>query len=360
MKCSDEGSRIRGSVLECAGPPALSIGVRPAQSSRGLEQSRTLPRFSVWVLLVYVLMAFACGEEIRRATRDVDVIVVVGAEGTEEYGKKFKEQADAWKAACDKAAVKFEIVGTAKEKADDAKRLEGRLKGEAAKTTGALWLVFIGHGTFDGREAKFNLRGDDITPAQLGAWLKPVKREVVFIDTTSASAPFAKAVAGSGRICVSSTKSADEIYFARFGEHFAKVIGGDLQADLDQDKQVSVLEAFLFASKKVAEFYETDGRLATEHSIIDDNGDGIGTRAEIFDGVNPGKTADGSKPDGDRARQISLVLSDEDAKLTDAQRVRRDELERDIRALDAKSKSKDAAYYAEMEKLMIELAKIYQ
>lgn len=316
-------------------------------------------QYSVWLVVGWVLTMQVFAEEVRRATRDVDVIVVVGAEGTEEYGKKFKEQADAWKAACDKAAVKFEIIGTAKEKTDDAKQLEERLKAEPAKTSGVLWLVFIGHGTFDGRDAKFNLRGDDITPAQLGAWLKPVKREVVFIDTTSASAPFAKAVAGVGRICVSSTKSSDEIYFARFGEHFAKVIGGDLLADLDQDKQVSVLEAFLFASKKAAEFYETDGRLATEHSIIDDNGDGIGTRAEIFNGVNPGKTADGSKPDGERARQISLVLSDEDAKLTDIQRARRDELERLIRALDAKTKNKDAAYYAEMEKLMIELARLY-
>lgn len=316
-------------------------------------------QFSAGLIAALALVSVACGEEIRRATRDVDVIVVVGAEGTEEYGKKFKEQSDGWKAACEKAAVKFEIIGIAKDKTDDARQLEERLKAEPAKTSGALWLVFIGHGTFDGREAKFNLRGNDITPAQLGGWLKPVKREVVFVDATSASAPFAKAVAGSGRICVSATKSPDEFYYARFGEHFANVIGGDLQADLDQDKQVSVLEAFLFASKKVAEFYETDGRLATEHSIIDDNGDGVGTRAEIFNGVNPGKSADGSKPDGDRARQISLVLSDEDAKLTDAQRARRDELERAVRALDAKAKTKDAAYYAEMEKLMVELARIY-
>jgi len=34
----------RGSVLECAGPPALSEVHRPAESSRGLEHSKTLPR----------------------------------------------------------------------------------------------------------------------------------------------------------------------------------------------------------------------------------------------------------------------------------------------------------------------------
>jgi hypothetical protein len=37
---------MRESVLDCAGPPALSNVHRPAQSSRGLEHSKTLPRLS--------------------------------------------------------------------------------------------------------------------------------------------------------------------------------------------------------------------------------------------------------------------------------------------------------------------------
>lgn len=316
-------------------------------------------RWGLFVLLLATTPASA--EEVRKATRDVDVIVVLGAEGTPEYGKRFQEAADAWQAACAKAAAKFEIIGNAKDNADDAKWVEERLKAEHTKTTGALWLVFIGHGTFDGREAKFNLRGADVRPPQVAAWLKPVKREIVFIDTASASAPFAKAVAGPGRICVSATKSADEFFYARFGEFFAKAVGGLPEADVDQDKQISVLEAFLHASKQVAEFYETDGRLATEHSIIDDNGDGIGTRAEVFQGVVAGKTADGSKPDGDRARQVSLVLSEADARLTEAARARRDEMERMIRALaDKKSAMKEADFYREMEKLVLELARIYE
>jgi hypothetical protein len=314
-----------------------------------------------WVLCVLLLtMTKASAEEVRKATRNVDVVVVLGAPGTEEYGKRFREAADAWQAACTKAVVKFELLGGGKDKAEDVKVLEARLKEEHAKTSGVLWLVFIGHGTFDGREAKFNLRGADITPAQVAAWLKPVKREIVFIDTASASAPFAKAVAGPNRICVSATKSADEFFYARFGEFFAKAIGGLPEADVDQDKQISVLEAFLHSSKQVTEFYETEGRLATEHSIIDDNGDGIGTRAEVFHGVVAGKTADGSKPDGDRARQVSLVLSEDDAKLTDSARARRDEIERLIRALaDKKAAMKETDFYREMEKLMLELARIY-
>jgi len=36
--------KARGSVLECAGPPALSGDVWPAESSSGLEHSKTLTR----------------------------------------------------------------------------------------------------------------------------------------------------------------------------------------------------------------------------------------------------------------------------------------------------------------------------
>jgi hypothetical protein len=34
----------------------------------------------------------------------------------------------------------------------------------------------------------------------------------------------------------------------------------------------------------VAEFYEADGRLATEHALLDDNGDSLGTPADFFRG----------------------------------------------------------------------------
>jgi hypothetical protein len=44
---TEETAFLRDSVLECAGPPALSDVSRPAKSSRGLEHSKTLPRLRV-------------------------------------------------------------------------------------------------------------------------------------------------------------------------------------------------------------------------------------------------------------------------------------------------------------------------
>jgi hypothetical protein len=136
---------------------------------------------------------------------------------------------------------------------------------------------------------------------------------------------------------------------------------GDAKSDLDQDGQTSLLEAFLSASARVKEFYKTEGRLATEHALIDDNGDGLGTPAEWFRGTRATKQAkDGAELDGTRARNLPLVRSDAEEKLTPKQRTRRDELELAVEALrETKSKAAEADYYRDLERLMLELARVY-
>lgn len=290
------------------------------------------------------------------AERDVEVLLVVGAPGTAEYGKLFDTQVTAWKEACAKAAVGVSLIGRDPGE-EDAAKLQTALKKAVEKKSGQWWLVMIGHGTFDGRDAKFNLRGPDISSRQLGEWLKPLQRELIFIQTASVSAAFMPPLMGKNRTLVSATKGADEIYYTRFGEFFAPAIGGLPEADLDQDKQVSVLEAFLHASKKTAEFYEKEGRLATEHALLEDNGDGLGTRFEIFEGVKPNDP----KADGARAGQIALVLSDEERKLSDDQRQRRDALERELEVLKTKREDLgDERYYSDLEKLLRGLAEVYR
>ncbi|MEQ1752018.1 MAG: hypothetical protein ABL974_21535, partial [Prosthecobacter sp.] len=165
---------------------------------------------------------------------------------------------------------------------------------------------------------------------------------------------FLQPLAGKSRIIVTGTKSADEIYYTRFGEFFAPAIAGDLAADLDQDKQVSLLEAFRHASKLAAEFYEKEERISTEHALIEDNGDGVGTRSEVFS--NEAKDI----KDGSRAAQVALVLSEVELKLTDAQRAKRDELERKLETLKAKrAEMKEDVYYSELESILRELSAVY-
>lgn len=314
-----------------------------------------------------ILLTIALGSAFAWAAepvkRDLKVLIVVGAHGSEEYRKHFTEEAKLLQEVCVKAGVAGDVIGLQPEdaKQTDAARIKTWLEGIATKPERALWLVLIGHGTFDGREAKFNLRGPDITAADLAGWLKPVTGEVAVIQTASASAPFLKALAAPNRVLISATKSADEVFYTRFGRYFAQAISGSAEADLDRDTQVSLLESFLWSSKQVDRFFETEGRLATEHALLEDNGDGIGTRADAFTGLRLAKPpADGKIGDGQLARQRSLLLSDGDATLTDDQRKRRDELERQVEALRAKkAQMPEAEFYQQLEKLMLEIAKLY-
>src|SRR5690606_20384527 len=108
-------------------------------------------------------------------------------------------------------------------------------------------------------------------------------------------------------------------------------------------------EAFLSASHRTAEFYKTEGRLATEHALIDDNGDGLGTPADWFRGVRAVKKSENDAPvDGQRAHQFHLVRSLAEQQLSADVRARRDALELEVAQLrDKKQDMPEDAYYRE-------------
>ncbi|MBN8421935.1 MAG: hypothetical protein J0L73_23660 [Verrucomicrobia bacterium] len=321
---------------------------------RVLTKSPRLPqrRFQNELKLITTLLLLLLTSLLHAAPRELEVLIVLGAPGTEEYGKKFKTQLDAWTNACTKAGITPAVIRGEK----TTEELERRLT--ASDPTHSLWLVLIGHGTFDGREAMFSAEGPDFDAKQLAGWLKPLKQEVAVIHTASSSGGFLKPLSGKNRIIITSTKSPDEVFYARFGEYFADAIGGLPEADLDQDKQVSLLEAFRHASKAAATFYENDGRLATEHALLEDNGDGIGTRSEVFGSDAP--VPAGMAVDGERAAQMVLVLSEEEQQLTDAQRSTRDSLDRELKTLkEQRTKLKEDDYYSKLEALLRKLGEVY-
>lgn len=285
----------------------------------------------------------------------------MGAPGEAEFGQEFREQFEAWKEIGASAGANTILIGGEEsETPADRERLEQAIAAEPKQGTAELWLVLIGHGTFDGKEAKFNLRGPDITATDLAGWLKPIARTIAVVDTSSSSAPFMAKLAGPRRVVVTSTRSGYQQNYSRFGKYFTEAIAG-AKADLDKDGQVSLLEAFLSGAHRTAEFYKTEGRLATEHALIDDNGDGLGTPADWFRGVRATKKANDKTPvDGARAHQLHLVRSAAEQQLSPDMRARRDQLELEISKLrDAKPKMAEAAYHEELEKLLTQLAELY-
>jgi hypothetical protein len=290
------------------------------------------------------------------------VVVIVGAPGAPEYAAQFHEWSEQWRAAAATASAEFQVLGESdKSESKDHDRLKQLLVEMASEQTEPLWLVLIGHGTFDRHTAKFNLRGPDVSAEELAAWLAPLRRPMVVIQCASASAPFINHLSGENRVVITATKSGDEQNFARFGKYISASIA-DMSADLDKDGQVSLLEAYLTACRQVEEFYDQEARLATEHALLDDNGDRLGTPATWFKGLRATQRArDGASLDGTRAHQFHLIASDRERNLPPEVRQRRDELELKIANLrDEKERLNEDEYYAQLEQLMLELARVYQ
>lgn len=289
------------------------------------------------------------------------VFVLVGAAGEEEFGKQFAEAAAKWKSVASQAQARLVPIGWKSTETNDLARFKTALEAEPKEGAGEVWLVLIGHGTFDTKESKFNLRGPDFSGSELAEWLKPFKRPVAVVNCASASGPFISKLSATGRVIVTATRSGQEVNFTRFNSHFADAISSP-EADLDKDGQTSLLEAYLVASSRVAEFYHTEGRLATEHPLLDDNGDGLGTPPDWFRGVRAVKKAkEGASADGLRAHQFVLVRSEQEKKLPPAVRAKRDELELAIGKLrDRKTEMPEPEYYKLLEPMLLDLARLYE
>ncbi len=307
------------------------------------------------------------------------VMVIRGAPGTDEYSELFDSWSERWVKAAETGKAEtlrigpvgprnaaFQLPATSAAADADRKQIAQALRDAAAKAQSEqlaeLWIVFIGHGTFDGRTARFNLRGNDAGAEELKKWLEPISCPIAIANCSSASGPFLKALAGENRVVMTATKTGAEINFARFGEFLSEAVG-DPKFDLDKDGQTSAFEAFLSASRRTLAFYESEGRLATEHSLLDDNGDGLGIRADFFRGVRLVKKVQGEATvDGRLAHRFHLVRSDSEQQLSPETRKLRDQLEQAVIQLrDRKSSFDDEdVYYAQLEKLLVNLAKVYE
>ena len=141
-----------------------------------------------------------------------------------------------------------------------------------------LFVVLIGHGTFDGTDAKFNLVGPDLESAEWASLLEPLPGTVVVVNTTAGSFPFLERLSGPRRIVMTATDSVAQRFDTVFPEYFIKALM-DEGADLDKNARTSMWEAFAYASAGVRRHYQQRGLLATERPLLDDDGDGVGKGA---------------------------------------------------------------------------------
>jgi hypothetical protein len=184
----------------------------------------------------------------------------------------------------------------------------------------------------------------------------------VVIDSTSASAGFINALSGPDRIIASATKSVSEVNATEFMRLFIEGLE-DGSADRNRDERISVLEACEQAAALTASWYSAESLLATEHSILDDNGDGLGTRLPIDPVLNealPGEPA-ADNVDGALAAQVFIKDYSFPAgvpqEMIAAYLAALDE----VKALRArKGTLAEPDYYAQLEPLLIQAARAHR
>ncbi len=197
----------------------------------------------------------------------------------------------------------------------------------------ALLFAFIGHGSWDDEQFRFNVPGRDFTATDLGGWLDaaPAKHQLVIV-TGASSGAVQDVLGASGRTVITGTRSGEQRNSTVFGRYFTAALSDD-DADTDKDGRITGVEAFAYAEASVAQHYSRAGEMSVEHPVTS-----------------------GPEPVLVLARlEHATVPSSMDADLI----ARRDALELDIANL--RSRRDDyttEAYFAELQTLLLEMATI--
>jgi hypothetical protein len=287
------------------------------------------------------------------AAQDTYVVVITGVEGDADHGALFHKWASAIvDAAKTKGAIPEANINYLADKPErDATRIKGRSTrenvtkafaelAERARPSDEVFIVLFGHGSFDGRQAAFNLPGPDLALPDYAKLLEKIRSaRIVFVNTASSSGEFAKGLARPGRTIVTATRTGGERNETRFPEFFVEALTGD-GADRDRNGRISVQEAFDYAKAKVQQAFEKEGFILSEHATLEEGG--AGSAAAVF-------------LDSDRGRS-AVVSSVSDPALRAALEEKRT-LEDEIAGLRLRKASMPAEQYdRELEKLLTALA----
>lgn len=282
--------------------------------------------------------------EVPTFAQQTHLLVITGVPGDDEHAQQFQK----WAASFIDAAKKKEHVPDANitllaDKRSTREGVEQAFSDLAARARpgDGVFVLLIGHGSFNGTQGAFNLPGPDLTVADWARLLgKLSAQRVAFVNTASSSGAFLPAVAAPGRVVVTATKTGGERNETQFPEFFVEAFS-DPAADRDRNGHVSVGEAFEYAKAKVTQAFQQKGLLLTEHATMDDSGEGR-LAATIFLGTG---RADGALA-VDTSDPAIKALADERAAI-----------EQQIAALKLKKAAMDETQYdAQMERLLTNLA----
>lgn len=277
---------------------------------------------------IVLALALACAAPVQAQT--TRALIVAGVGGEPRLSQQFQQDGTALRTALvQRFGAQAALLTESSAPRSDKAGITAAFSRLAADTRAGdrILIVLIGHGSAQNGSVRFNIPGPDVTAEELAQLMAPLRgRDVAVVVATSAGGAFRAALAAPGRVVATATRSGaenEEVVFARF---FARALSEDV-ADTDKDGGVSIVEAFEYAKREVARFYQSQNRLATEHAVLGD------TAAAARFVLRAGSSAAASSEAAAIQRRI------------DALRAR-------------KSSMSETAYEAELEKLLLELARL--
>lgn len=193
---------------------------------------------------------------------------------------------------------------------------------EKLQADDALWVIVIGHSHYDGKYSWLNLPGPDIQQTEFAKLFADVTaREQVFFITTPTSGFYVKPLSAKGRVVITATEVDWETNETEFPHELARVLSTPPAAkefDIDEDGNTTLFDLYVTVARNLAQSYLERELLATEHPLLDDNGDGRGTELQIdYLTVEQGGRAKPNKPlvitlkatsDGSLSKSIQLAF----------------------------------------------------
>lgn len=266
-------------------------------------------------------------------------IIVSGLGGESEYEQRFREDAKALQTAAEHVGDDMHVTTLMGEHATrEAIRRAIANVVEHATAADAVTITFIGHGSFDGEEYRFNIPGPDVTATELAAWLQPLaSRQQLIVLATSSSGGAIQRLQKDNRIIVTATKSGGERNATRFAEEWVKALTSS-EADRDKNEWVTAKEAFDYAQRKIADMFKGNAALATEHARLE------GAHPELIPLARLGNA--------------KKMPTDPQLNALFAERMR---IESEVDGVKArKQELADDRYYDELERVLVTLARTQQ
>ncbi len=289
-------------------------------------------RVRLGLLLVCALLAAA------GARAEMYYLIVAGLGGETVYEDRFAAHTNALVQAANRTVGDDSRVSLLIGEDANREALRASLRELSIRTreSDSLAVFLVGHGSFDGKQYKLNLSGPDIDGDELAILLAAVPaRTQLVVNATSASGAVLESWAAEGRTLITATRSGAERNATRFAEHWAAALSSD-EADTNKNGLITAQEAFDYAARKVADSYESEGTLATEHPQL------VGDAAGLFDVSRLTARLIGTP----ELRALTAELEGLESQIA-VLRLRREEMQAD-------------EYLAELQELLVQLALVQQ